>query len=92
MSPRMTSSVIVLSVYNTGMSQRRMCHFGGVLVTGSTGDCHSDNFPCGRWRRLRWDRHAFVSVNNLGAFDEFAHIDNLIIHSHSMIVPLIRLV
>ena len=28
----------------------------------------------------------FRSVNNLWAFDEFAHIDNLIVYPHSMIV------
>ena len=73
-------------LYKSSMSLRlKCCHFGGVLVARCTGNCHSHNFQCGRRRRLRRDRHAFVSVNKLWAFDELAHIDNLIVYPHSMI-------
>ena len=45
-----------------------------MFVAGCPGDCHSDHFWCSWRRRLRRDRHAFVSVNNLCGFDEFAHV------------------
>ena len=64
---------------------RRYCRFGGIFVAGCTGDCHSDNFRCGRWRRLRRDRQASVSVNHLWALDEFAHIDTLTVYPDFMI-------
>ena len=54
----------LFSEYTSRMSLRRyrwMCHcFGGIFVTGCTGDCLSDNIRCCQRRRLRRNGHAFV--------------------------------
>ena len=59
-----TMTMWLFSKYTSSMSLSRYrqmcCCFGGIFVTGCTGDCLFDNIQCSWRRRLRRNRHAFI--------------------------------
>ena len=71
----MTTLFSVFGNSSTSLRQN-CCRYGRVFVAGCTGNCHADNFHCGRLRKLRRNG-GFIGFSFLGItselFDEFAN-------------------